>query len=1563
MSCADRVGAFIDAELVNPTIKGTVTLDKTAASTIYDGIKEFADAGLSQSIKEGLEAALEKGISTSKLEVTGDVKVTDAVLNKWATEMKDTILENVEEKLKGAVLENVKLDEESVKHVVKVMTDQKFYTEFVDGIMEEVAKDAESLFEELKLHEVDIFSPKIDGGEITKAKAEGLTSNDTTLTGTTTVSGEVIMDDAVLTILLKQLTDRLGFDHLTNTAGNKFNGQGIATKCDIDALREMLIERTTLYDCHGNPHGPQAQFMDCATVNELVNDKVDGLESKLKEEGVPGRVFDCAGNLHPLNAGFMNCDQTKAAIKEMGDTKADAEETKKKFGNLQDVADDHEGRIGKLEETSGWKLKGSDGKPLAKDSSLYTKEEIDLMQGGEGSEVGAELIKRVETLEGKTPHGCDGNELAPKTGLVTCNQFDKKVGELEDAIKNTPAGGTTVHGCDDKPLADGTKVITCDEHAEFAEEVGKNIADVEKSIEDGLKGKQDRLLGCDGVELAGGATVPTCAEVKSWIADSSTGALLNCDGSPHPEGARFYDCEGTRNAIDEAIKLAGIDRPDWGTETPVSDEGGWFAVPQRAKDGVFQVTSLPEIKDTENGAAVVVVESIPESVEDAEPVLEWRNDDEPPRVFQPAGKPLWIGVIYSNEETGEDELVKGSISIQYLENADTVELQDCKGNALTGKVSVATCADLSEAIDKLKKELSDRIAALENTVKGHDSRIASNKKEIDGLKGRVTALEAGGGGTGGGSGNHGPIEEHTTTDEAMWYDLGISDKDRYLVVDAVDPNKPHNSRKWGVIVEKTLTDAPDNSAFDETWNFVGAKYEWDANTNSALLKLDANKPYIISSIIKPDSNVGAKRMLSAATFRFHYVDFTGEEKPTLKDCSGKALPDGASVATCADMNNAISPVKSTAANADKVAKEAKAAADSANTKATDAAAKATTADTKATDAATKADAAKSAADVAQAAATNAAQEASKASTAANEAKGEAADAIAQVGELEARVAQNTEKVGEAAKTAGDAKDEVEALEPRVKALEDAEGNTGGVTLPIDGGDVRMGANAIFDDAIVPEELAWEGHRVNITDVAKRGPFVIAAHGGLPDVGLPLQVVTYDRYTGYEMKHPLTILGHQAYFDGGDFAGIFFDDSDTYLEAPEDWDVSLTRISVLSGVTATEALGIVASQALSAGHAAINGGGGGTGGGVATGTNMFHVAAEWPQTEANPPIEDDDRYEVYEYTTDSTTVAGRPYEVRTFDITTAIAERGRYPIVAVHPVVLTVGTGNDTYFKVVGVQQRTGDVYELGAGTIAEDWALINPDYIRPGDTVEVRSYTPLNSGAQEGVTAYGVRGQESVGAALEGLVIKTASNSIAINDLRAGLPPGAQEVEVPKDVQDLAYTPVRGRFDSGDYIELDKSEETLRTLSNGYKNRSYRLWNHLEKFYDEPEESRPAAVWVTTWASMPKTATGEPRGGWMTIYDDSDPHSVPTYGSATFPGRIRIALEPGSKEEARGRFENLVLSVATPPELSTSNEQYAIIAVREVGDDMWHYASALSELHAQLTGDEYTLSYHNPPLP
>lgn len=1038
MSCADRVGAFIDAELVNPTIKGTVTLDKTAASTIYDGIKEFADAGLSQSIKEGLEAALEKGISTSKLEVTGDVKVTDAVLNKWATAMKDTILENVEEKLKGAVLENVKLDEESVKHVVKVMTDQKFYTEFVDGIMEEVAKDAESLFEELKLHEVDIFSPKIDGGEITKAKAEGLTSNDTTLTGTTTVSGEVIMDDAVLTILLKQLTDRLGFDHLTNTAGNKFNGQGIATKCDIDALREMLIERTTLYDCHGNPHGPQAQFMDCATVNELVNDKVDGLESKLKEEGVPGRVFDCAGNLHPLNAGFMNCDQTKAAIKEMGDTKADAEETKKKFGNLQDVADDHEGRIGKLEETSGWKLKGSDGKPLAKDSSLYTKEEIDLMQGGEGSEVGAELIKRVETLEGKTPHGCDGNELAPKTGLVTCNQFDKKVGELEDAIKNTPAGGTTVHGCDDKPLADGTKVVTCDEHAEFAEEVGKNIADVEKSIEDGLKGKQDRLLGCDGVELAGGATVPTCAEVKSWIADSSTGALLNCDGSPHPEGARFYDCEGTRNAIDEAIKLAGIDRPDWGTETPVSDEGGWFAVPQRAKDGVFQVTSLPEIKDTENGAAVVVVESIPESVEDAEPALEWRNDDEPPRVFQPAGKPLWIGVIYSNEETGEDELVKGSISIQYLENADTVELQDCKGNALTGKVSVATCADLGEAIDKLKKELSDRIAALENTVKGHDSRITSNKKEIDGLKGRVTALEAGGGG-GGGNGNHGPIEEHTTTDEAMWYDLGKSDKDRYLVVDAVDPNKPHNSRKWGLIVEKTLANAPDNSSFDATWNFVGAKYEWDANTNSALLKLDANKPYIISSIIKPDSNVGAKRMLSAATFRFHYVDFTGEEKPTLKDCSGKALPDGASVATCADMNNAISPVKSTAANADKVAKEAKATADSASTKATDAAAKATTADTKATDAATKADAAKSAADVAQAAATNAAQEASKANTAAKEAKSEAADAVAQVGELEARVAHNTEKVGEAAKTAGDAKDKVEALEPRVKALEEAEG--------------------------------------------------------------------------------------------------------------------------------------------------------------------------------------------------------------------------------------------------------------------------------------------------------------------------------------------------------------------------------------------------------------------------------------------------------------------------------------------------------------------------------------------
>lgn len=1193
MSCADRVGAFIDAELVNPTIKGTVTLDKTAASTIYDGIKEFADAGLTQSIKEGLEAALEKGISTSKLEVTGDVKVTDAVLNKWATAMKDTILENVEEKLKGAVLENVKLDEESVKHVVKVMTDQKFYTEFVDGIMEEVAKDAESLFEELKLHEVDIFSPKIDGGEITKAKAEGLTSNDTTLTGTTTVSGEVIMDDAVLTILLKQLTDRLGFDHLTNTAGNKFNGQGIATKCDIDALREMLIERTTLYDCHGNPHGPQAQFMDCATVNELVNDKVDGLESKLKEEGVPGRVFDCAGNLHPLNAGFMNCDQTKAAIKEMGDTKADAEETKKKFGNLQDVADDHEGRIGKLEETSGWKLKGSDGKPLAKDSSLYTKEEIDLMQGGEGSEVGAELIKRVETLEGKTPHGCDGNELAPKTGLVTCNRFDKKVGELEDAIKNTPAGGTTVHGCDDKPLADGTKVITCDEHAEFVDEVGKSIAGVEKTIEEGLTGKQDSLLGCDGKELPKDSKVPTCSEVSKWIEDSSI-TLLDCESNPHPDGARFFDCDGTLKAIDEAIKLAGVELPEWGDESQVTDEGGWFKVPARAKAGVFRVVGLPDIKDKEIGAVVTVVDALPETVAEATPIYTWGYEDESPKVYQEAGKTYWIGVVEFDEATEEESLAKGAMSIQYLENADTVELQDCKGNALTGKVSVATCADLSEAIDKLKKELSDRIAALENTVKGHDGRIAANKKEIDGLKGRVTALEAGGG-TGGGNGNHGPIEEHTTTDEAMWYDLGKSDKDRYLVVDAVDPNKPHNSRKWGLIVEKTLANAPDNSSFDATWNFVGAKYEWDANTNSALLKLDANKPYIISSIIKPDSNVGAKRMLSAATFRFHYVDFTGEEKPTLKDCSGKALPDGASVATCADMNNAISPVKSTAANADKVAKEAKAAADSANTKATDAAAKATTADTKATDAATKADAAKSAADVAQAAATNAAQEASKASTAANEAKGEAADAIAQVGELEARVAQNTEKVGEAAKTAGDAKDKVEALDPRVKALEEAEGNTGGVTLPIDGGDVRMGANAIFDDAIVPEELAWEGHRVNITDVAKRGPFVIAAHGGLPDVGLPLQVVTYDRYTGYEMKHPLTILGHQAYFDGGDFAGIFFDDSDTYLEAPEDWDVSLTRISVLSGVTATEALGIVASQALSAGHAAINGGGGGTGG--------------------------------------------------------------------------------------------------------------------------------------------------------------------------------------------------------------------------------------------------------------------------------------------------------------------------------------------------------------------------------
>lgn len=1405
MSCADRVGAFIDAELVNPTIKGTVTLDKTAASTIYDGIKEFADAGLSQSIKEGLEAALEKGISTSKLEVTGDVKVTDAVLNKWATAMKDTILENVEEKLKGAVLENVKLDEESVKHVVKVMTDQKFYTEFVDGIMEEVAKDAESLFEELKLHEVDIFSPKIDGGEITKAKAEGLTSNDTTLTGTTTVSGEVIMDDAVLTILLKQLTDRLGFDHLTNTAGNKFNGQGIATKCDIDALREMLIERTTLYDCHGNPHGPQAQFMDCATVNELVNDKVDGLESKLKEEGVPGRVFDCAGNLHPLNAGFMNCDQTKAAIKEMGDTKADAEETKKKFGNLQDVADDHEGRIGKLEETSGWKLKGSDGKPLAKDSSLYTKEEIDLMQGGEGSEVGVELIKRVETLEGKTPHGCDGNELAPKTGLVTCNQFDKKVGELEDAIKNTPAGGTTVHGCDDKPLADGTKVVTCDEHAEFAEEVGKNIADVEKSIEDGLKGKQDSLLGCDGKELPKDSKVPTCSEVSKWIEDSSI-TLLDCESNPHPDGARFFDCDGTLKAIDEAIKLAGVELPEWGGESQVSDEGGWFKVPARAKAGVFRVVGLPDIKDKEIGAVVTVVDALPETVAEATPIYTWGYEDESPKVYQEAGKTYWIGVVEFDEATEEESLAKGAMSIQYLENADTVELQDCKGNALTGKVSVATCADLSEAIDKLKKELSDRIAALENTVEGHDGRIAANKKDIDSLTGRVTALEAVGGGTGGGSGNHGPIEEHTTTDEAMWYDLGKSDKDRYLVVDAVDPNKPHNSRKWGLIVEKTLANAPDNSSFDATWNFVGAKYEWDANTNSALLKLDANKPYIISSIIKPDSNVGAKRMLSGATFRFHYVDFSGEEKPMLKDCSGNVLPDGASVATCADMSNAISPVEATAANADTVAKEAKATADSANTKATDAAAKATTADTKATDAAAKADAAKSAADVAQAAATNAAQEASKANTAAKEAKGEAADAIAQVGELEARVAQNTEKVGEAAKTAGDAKDKVEALEPRVKALEEAEG------------------------------------------------------------------------------------------------------------------------------------------------------GGGTGGGVATGTNMFHVAAEWPQTEADPPIEDDDRYEVYEYTTDSTTVAGRPYEVRTFDITTAIAERGRYPIVAVHPVVLTVGTGNDTYFKVVGVQQRTGDVYELGAGTIAEDWALINPDYIRPEDTVEVRSYTPLNSGAQGGVTAYGVRGQESVGAALEGLVIKTASNSIAINDLRAGLLPGAQEVEVPKDIQDLTYTPADPDSMGGgmdDMILLETSVSRHRTLENGYEEDWFNVGTYLDEFYQEDQGARPAAVWIDSRAYI-DTPPGTTWGGWMVLSNEEDPDNPHVIGATSFPGMIRMPLEYGDGEEAYAMTEHVVLRVARPADLQLGGGlTTSVMAVRSLAADQFYAAEAANKTYEQLTGAAY----------
>lgn len=1179
MSCADRVGAFIDAELVNPTIKGTVTLDKTAASTIYDGIKEFADAGLTQSIKEGLEAALEKGISTSKLEVTGDVKVTDAVLNKWATSMKDTILENVEEKLKGAVLENVKLDEESVKHVVKVMTDQKFYTEFVDGIMEEVAKDAESLFEELKLHEVDIFSPKIDGGEITKAKAEGLTSNDTTLTGTTTVSGEVIMDDAVLTILLKQLTDRLGFDHLTNTAGNKFNGQGIATKCDIDALREMLIERTTLYDCHGNPHGPQAQFMDCATVNELVNDKVDGLESKLKEEGVPGRVFDCAGNLHPLNAGFMNCDQTKAAIKEMGDTKADAEETKKKFGNLQDVADDHEGRIGKLEETSGWKLKGSDGKPLAKDSSLYTKEEIDLMQGGEGSEVGAELIKRVETLEGKTPHGCDGNELAPKTGLVTCNRFDTKVEELEGKIEALPSGGTTVHGCDDKPLADGTKVVTCDEHAEFVGKMDDLIDGLNKTISDSAESKQDKLMGCNGLELPAGAKVPTCDEVKDMVAGAEgSGVILDCGGAPHAPDARFMDCEGTIKAIKDELDHRGITPPAWeDPEDNATDD--WLELSGGDRGTVYRVLSTPPLPDGALGSLLSVKDKpgkdIPDDVDEA-----WTlGVGEDVVIYVPAGEARYIGTTYNTDED-EEILVSGTYSIAVQMAASTYT--DCAGDPLPFGSSIATCEAMDASVGAVEELAKVAGAAAGKAQETADKAVA----QVGALEPRVEALEKAGG-----SGNHGPIEEHTTTDEAMWYDLGKSDKDRYLVVDAVDPNKPHNSRKWGLIVEKTLANAPDNSSFDATWNFVGAKYEWDANTNSALLKLDANKPYIISSIIKPDSNVGAERMLSAATFLFHYVDFTGEEKPTLKDCSGNVLPDGASVATCADMSNAISPVEATAANADKVAKEAKATADSANTKATDAAAKATTADSKATDAATKADAAKSAADVAQAAATNAAQEASKASTAANEAKGEAADAIAQVGELEARVAQNTEKVGEAAKTAGDAKDEVEALEPRVKALEDAGGGTGGVTLPIDGGDVRMGANAIFDDALVPEELAWEGHRVNITDVAKRGPFVIAAHGGLPDVGLPLQVVTYDRYTGYEMKHPLTILGHQAYFDGGDFAGIFFDDSDTYLEAPEDWDVSLTRISVLSGVTATEALGIVASQALSAGHAAINGGGG------------------------------------------------------------------------------------------------------------------------------------------------------------------------------------------------------------------------------------------------------------------------------------------------------------------------------------------------------------------------------------
>lgn len=721
MTCAPK-NMYNNVTLTDPTIKGDVVLDPSAAASFIRELNPELQKAMDATVEVSIEDHTNRGWNFKDVNFLGRVLMNEQAAKDFVKGMEAPLVAALTGMLRGASLEGVTVDSASAVNIATALGEKGPAAVLAAGLAEAMAAQLGTAMRGKSLSDLILNTPSIKGGEAT-----GLALKDSSAdhfdTETLHVDKELMLSNEAAEKLVKIVEGVQGHGVLTNREGVKINGELLLTKADYDSIMAHIECETTLYGCDGQVLTKGDQIALCSDLRKLGEE----FAQMIVDMDIPKQIAE-----EMDRRGLATIDYVDGAItiltlriEEISSQQSDLDH---KVNLLQNQVD----------EFPVWDLKDGKGDPLAKDASVYTKEQADAEHAKLEESVDA-VMGRVDELEPKVADNTEAISELDKA-LVANNLRDDEQDALIKANKEAvDADSKLLHDENDeqdrrmdemdKSVADA--VVTAKDAKDTADGAKKSADEATEAVEElkgALEGKQDKLTdsvtttvvpapqgrsaggkgGSQSIELKVSAEEDNALTVKEdgvYVAPTVGGPpIVDAGGVEQDADTPVYSKEAVDEKLAEANgSIAGKQDKlgDSATVAVVDTDGTPTAnVVVSAKEGNMLVAEADGVFVPEYTGGPTVVDSEGNILPDGTVVLARVAVDE-----------LIDGV--TKELEGKQDLLGNSptVKITTTEGKSTADvvLSEEIGNAVVIKPEGIFVEDHSAVI----QELLDRMAAVE----------------------------------------------------------------------------------------------------------------------------------------------------------------------------------------------------------------------------------------------------------------------------------------------------------------------------------------------------------------------------------------------------------------------------------------------------------------------------------------------------------------------------------------------------------------------------------------------------------------------------------------------------------------------------------------------------------------------------------------------------------------------------------------------------------------------------------------------------------------------------------